>query len=141
MLPTITTPTPPSAQTSFTPALVSQADIMSSSASTSSLEGRLTSEVVTASTSSVFEPSESLSVFKPLPTQLGVTTSEFETTSGSYFSTDRAAATTTIPVYVWPIAIIALVAVIVAIILAIVIFWKTKRSKYVNYLDYVKNRY
>lgn len=89
----------------------------------------MTSEFVIPSTLSIFEPIES-SVFKPIPTPLGVTTSEFETTGGSSFSTD-AAVITSIPVYVWPIAIIAVVAVIVAIVLAIIVFWKTKRSKYV----------
>ena len=81
-------------------------------------------------TTSVSEPEET-SILEPLPTQLGITTAKYVTTDGPSLSTDAEASRSNIPVYVWPVVIIDLVAVIVAIVLAIIMFWRTKRNKYV----------
>ena len=118
-------------QTSATSVSVSQENIVILNSATSSPESTIAPELGRVTTSSQFEAGES-SVLKPMPTQLGGTTtseSESDTTEESNLKTDAAAAAPAIPVYVWPIAIIAIVAVVIAIVLAIVIFWKTKKSK------------
>ena len=122
-----------------------ETNVMESLATTSTSQPRETTVLESVATTSISQPNsmESLAttsisqpietnVMEPLTTKSDVTTTDFETTTGfNPLNTDAEAVKSTIPVYVWPIAIIAIVAVIIAIVLAIVIFWKTKRSKYV----------
>ena len=111
-----------------TPTLVRTSSIQS--AVTSLVSGVLQNPVATTDT--IPEPGKSS--LEPSPTALGITTPEDETTTGatSTLRTDAAAASSAIPVYVWPIVILLIVAVLVSIVLAIFIFLKTKKSKYVE---------